>query len=220
MFGFNKSPGPPDGFIGFLLDPPGFAGPARSEVAIVGGGQCGLSLGARLTRLRPGGNDLDGVEGFGSSMNTWLGQNPCYNFRVGEFATHFRTSFSGDWDVHWGYGLLTPGHMNALTHDLLVRVPGFACVQATWIDLEQVKLLGNKDKLIFYFVVFCLAQSVEYLTTVGQIIGSRSGRCVVFRRMRSRKETIVFCCSGNNIPFGSRLTLTKGNFPHVGNISC
>ena len=24
------------------------------------------------------------------------------HFGVGEF-THFRTSFSGDWDVHWGY---------------------------------------------------------------------------------------------------------------------
>ena len=25
--------------------------------------------------------------------------------------THFRTYFSGDWDVHWGYGVLTHGHM-------------------------------------------------------------------------------------------------------------
>ena len=30
------------------------------------------------------------------------------HFRVGEF-TLFRTYFSGDWDVHWGYGLLTHG---------------------------------------------------------------------------------------------------------------
>ena len=30
---------------------------------------------------------------------------------VGEFTTHFRTYFSGDWDVHWGYGFLTHGHM-------------------------------------------------------------------------------------------------------------
>ena len=26
-------------------------------------------------------------------------------FGVGEFTTHFRTYFSGDWDVHWGYDL-------------------------------------------------------------------------------------------------------------------
>ena len=30
---------------------------------------------------------------------------------VGEFTTHFRTCFSGDWDVHWGCGLLTYGQI-------------------------------------------------------------------------------------------------------------
>ena len=25
--------------------------------------------------------------------------------------THFRTHVSGDWDVHWRYGMLTHGHM-------------------------------------------------------------------------------------------------------------
>ena len=30
---------------------------------------------------------------------------------VDEFTTHFRTYFSGDWDVHWGYGVLTDGRM-------------------------------------------------------------------------------------------------------------
>ena len=29
---------------------------------------------------------------------------------VGEFTTHFRTYLSGDWDVHWGYGISTHGH--------------------------------------------------------------------------------------------------------------
>ena len=27
------------------------------------------------------------------------------HFGVGEFTTHFRTFFNGDWDVHWGYDL-------------------------------------------------------------------------------------------------------------------
>ena len=27
------------------------------------------------------------------------------HFGLGEFTTHFRTYFSGDWDVHWGYDL-------------------------------------------------------------------------------------------------------------------
>ena len=30
---------------------------------------------------------------------------------VGELTTHFRTYFSGDWDVHLGYGILTHGQM-------------------------------------------------------------------------------------------------------------
>ena len=27
----------------------------------------------------------------------------CDPILVGEFTTHFRTYFSGDWDVHWGW---------------------------------------------------------------------------------------------------------------------
>ena len=39
-----------------------------------------------------------------------VGQNlMASHFGVGEFTTHFRTYFSGDWDVHWGYGILTHG---------------------------------------------------------------------------------------------------------------
>ena len=30
---------------------------------------------------------------------------------IGEFTAHVRTDFSGNWDVHWGYGVLTHGHM-------------------------------------------------------------------------------------------------------------
>ena len=39
------------------------------------------------------------------SLDLAVGQHE-YHFGVGEFTTHFRTYFSGDWDVHWGYGLL------------------------------------------------------------------------------------------------------------------
>ena len=28
--------------------------------------------------------------------------------------THFRTYFSGDWDVHWGYGLVAHGHVSKM----------------------------------------------------------------------------------------------------------
>ena len=37
------------------------------------------------------------------------GQSQWYHFGVG--APHILVYFSGDWDVHWGYGILTHGHM-------------------------------------------------------------------------------------------------------------
>ena len=44
---------------------------------------------------------------FGPSFKTVL--NPIL---VGGCTTHFRTYFRGDWDVHWGYLILTQGHLN------------------------------------------------------------------------------------------------------------
>ena len=38
-----------------------------------------------------------------------VGQNQWYHFGVG--APPILVYVSGDWDVHWGYGLLTHGHM-------------------------------------------------------------------------------------------------------------
>ena len=38
-----------------------------------------------------------------------VGQNQWYYFEVG--APPILVYFSGDWDVHWGYGILTLGHM-------------------------------------------------------------------------------------------------------------
>ena len=40
------------------------------------------------------------------------GQNEWYNFGVG--APPILVFFSGAWDVHWGYGVLTHGHMSGL----------------------------------------------------------------------------------------------------------
>ena len=48
------------------------------------------------------------------------------HFGVGEFTTHFSTYVSGDWDVHWGYGLLNHGHVASDTgfasHHLMTKV--------------------------------------------------------------------------------------------------
>ena len=41
-----------------------------------------------------------------------VGQNQWYHFWVG--APPILVYFSGDWDVHWGYGILTHSQMNML----------------------------------------------------------------------------------------------------------
>ena len=41
--------------------------------------------------------------------NVAVGQHQWYHFGVG--STPIVVYFSGDWDVHWGYGLLTHGHV-------------------------------------------------------------------------------------------------------------
>ena len=76
---------------------------------------------------------LEGLSGSLSSSESWrrLGHGPAnkaclqpprlvvktvlgYDFGVGEFTTHVRTYFSGDWDVRWGYGILTHGQVSSL----------------------------------------------------------------------------------------------------------
>ena len=62
-------------------------------------------------------------------VQTGLGSH----FGVGEFTTHFRTYSSGDWDVHWGHGILTHGHI-AVEQEVL---PTFASRNPylVWIGL-------------------------------------------------------------------------------------
>ena len=74
------------------------------------------------------------------------------HFGVGEFTTHFRTYFSGDWDVHWGYGLLTPGHLYASIHHTSASVenrqrlalPSFPCLLLAWTSPPHLRTLWEK----------------------------------------------------------------------------
>ena len=58
-----------------------------------------------------------------SNLSKWRGGFGCGGCKtngipfllVGEFPTHFSRDFSGDWDVHWGYGILTHGHLSGTT---------------------------------------------------------------------------------------------------------
>ena len=49
-----------------------------------------------------------------SDTHMAVGQNQWFHFRVA--ATPMLVYFSGDWDVHWGYGILTHGHMAVGQH--------------------------------------------------------------------------------------------------------
>ena len=64
--------------------------------------------------VRQGLGDLDLGFGFGSNWDPpnrtpykrpWWSQPIRSHLGVGAFTAHFRTHFSGDWDVHWGYDL-------------------------------------------------------------------------------------------------------------------
>ena len=58
------------------------------------------------------GNDQPFLEGHGDSLvdSFGRGSKPMVPF-WGRCTTHFQFIFCGDWSVHWGYGVLTHGHL-------------------------------------------------------------------------------------------------------------
>ena len=56
-----------------------------------------------------------------------VGQNQWDPILVCRCTTDFRTYFSGDWDVHWGYGLLTHSHLS----------------NSTWPDMAGISVSEN-----------------------------------------------------------------------------
>ena len=57
-----------------------------------------------------------------------VGQHQWYHFKVG--AQPMLVYFSGDWDVHWGYGLLVCGHL--LCCIILLPPPAYGTLRA-WV---------------------------------------------------------------------------------------
>ena len=52
-------------------------------------------------------------QGLGKLMKwLWVKTVLGSHFGVGELTTHFRTEFSGDWDVYWVYWILTHGQIS------------------------------------------------------------------------------------------------------------
>ena len=65
-----------------------------------------------------------------------VGQNQWYHFGVG--APPISVDFSGDWDVHWGYGILTHGQVKANGTTALPRVWNSALYPAELLlDFER-----------------------------------------------------------------------------------
>ena len=69
---------------------------------------------SRAEPVAPGGLASSAAAGVGASCRARYdgGSTPMgSHFGVGEFTNHYKTYFSGDWDVHWGCGVLTHGHI-------------------------------------------------------------------------------------------------------------
>ena len=80
------------------------------------------------------------------------------HFWVGELTTHFSRDCSGNWDVHWGYGLLT--------HDYLTRSPAqlslFLCL---WFGFGFGSVLYGSvgSYMCCCLLVCCVLLSVVFL---------------------------------------------------------
>ena len=74
-----------------------------------------------------------------------VGQNQWYHFGVG--ALPILVYSSGDWDVHWGYGILTHGHVAEMLA-LYPQTPGvFRPVEGA-LGLPGVPCLFVRDALL------------------------------------------------------------------------
>ena len=75
------------------------------------GGGCGSHYGHRLQAQAS--DKWDACAERFETGDLAVGQNQRYHFGVG--APLILVYFSGDWDVHWGYGFLTHGHLKPVT---------------------------------------------------------------------------------------------------------
>ena len=97
---------------GRLSSPPSFNQQRRFHPSHVRRSSRGS--GTALARRLAGGWRERHVDGSVSHKAVGVGQYQWDPILVGRRTTPFRTYFSGDWDVHWGYGILTHGHMGVI----------------------------------------------------------------------------------------------------------
>ena len=89
-------------FAAYIQRPAHAAGEAGAATAGTGAGVSPSGGGG-------GGGGIGCVARLGEQMWPWLSKPMVPSW--GRCTTHFRTYFSGDWGVHWGYGILTHSHV-------------------------------------------------------------------------------------------------------------
>ena len=71
---------------------------------------------------------------------------------LGWCTTHFSRDFSGDWDVHWAYGILTHGHM--VFFAWMAPQPDFMTSVCGWSNFVDLLKRGRR----------CVPRSTELLS--------------------------------------------------------
>ena len=87
---------------------------------------------AALGGPRAGGGNQGPLRGYSGATQMAVGQNQWYLFGVG--APPILVYFNGDRDVHWGYGILTHGHIPSFWTYIESTIWPFRsrCVEQIW----------------------------------------------------------------------------------------
>ena len=69
---------------------------------------------------------------------------------VGDFTTHFRAYFSADWDVYWGYGILTHGRLAVALLWMWAKSHMEFDVGFPMVETCEAKHLGSKTRNLLW----------------------------------------------------------------------
>ena len=109
-------------------------------------------------------------------------QNQWCHFGVGEFATHF-SLFSGDWDVHRGYGILTPGQMagarSTVSADAQsLRIPCGGLIHCTQALATEPSVMQSGAEEVPQARSGCLAATPWKLLLLCVLVQTRRAPCL------------------------------------------
>ena len=91
----------------------------------------------------------------------------------GRCTTHFRTYFSGNWDVRWAYGILAHGHLGRSVFGVKGQ-PIKGTVLVGWFERENKRTHiflvcpSKKARLSFFYDRLCMKQNLNKCFSVCQ----------------------------------------------------